>query len=211
MALSNLKVAAYLGEAIVKVWKHNPDVVRGLRLLRDDLMMFADAAGLYVAIQRCEGDLAILAKLNRNPAFWNGIIASLQTAAIVTLGRIHDNRRAAYLKVLFRDLEKEASEATAVAMAELKSIIEDQQPFIEQCKVLRDNLFAHTNFHAPVYASQGFERLTIDMIEIYWDRTAAAALQLERTILPTGYSPALDPRRFAKAGAEALAYLSAHS
>jgi len=109
------------------------DFVRRARLLRDDLSSYAAAAGPYVAIHRCEGKGEIEAKLKQFPTFWNSMIASLQNTAIISLARIHDNGKSAYLRPFLKALERNASLEIRAAGERMTAAIATHQAFIEKC------------------------------------------------------------------------------
>lgn len=185
-------------------------VIRRNSLLRADLSSYAAAAGSYVAIQRCEGNTELLAKLNLFPVFWNSVIASLQHKTLISLSRIHDNGKGAYLSPLLKALKKNSTSEVKAAGNRLATVIETHQAFIEQCVKLRNNLFAHTNFHAPLHATFGFEGLTVDMFESYWNDIAAAAKDAEESIFGLRHGPQIDIEQFKKTGDETLRFLINH-
>lgn len=176
------------------------DFVRRLRLFRDDLEGYAASAGPYVAIQRCAGDDVLEVRLNQHPVFWNSVLASLQCTALISLARIHDNGKSGYLKAVFKALENCGLVEIRAAGASLSTAIGNHQKFVDQCVKLRNNIFAHTNHHAPVHAVFGFEGITIDMFELYWNDVSAAALAVERAVFGHRYGPALQTGEFVRSG-----------
>jgi len=141
---------------------------RTLRLVHDDLVSYASAAAPYCAINKQAENAVLLAKLNAHPSFWNCVLASLQTTAFVSLARLHDKaKNHNHLSRLIAMLKKQAHECVAAAET-LERAIEQQRPFIEKVLRLRNELFAHTSFEAPLVAAFGFDGLGIDDFATYW-------------------------------------------
>ena len=88
------------------------ELLRRMRLFSEDIAELSSAIAIPIALSRRADDAALIAALNKNPAFWNSILSGLQTSSHITVGRIHDNTRNAYLKEIKRFLgtRKEGTE-----------------------------------------------------------------------------------------------------
>ena len=147
---------------------------RDLRLVHDDLVSYASSAAPYCAFNDEAENEALVEELNRDALFWNCVLASLQTTAFVSLGRLHDkakqhNHLGRYIKAM-QSQDKECVKACE----QLQRAIAKQQTFLQRVVTLRHKVFVHTDFHAPLFAAFGFEGLTINDFRVYWDDTVSA-------------------------------------
>ena len=147
---------------------------RVLRLVHDDLCSYASAAAPYCAIHSQQNDTDLIVRLNQNRTFWNSVRASLQTTAIVSLGRLHDKaKNHNHLTSLLKELDKQDAACVAAAL-ELRNQITLQHPFIDKILKLRHGLFAHTSLNAPLIASFGFEEIKLTDFREYWNALMGA-------------------------------------
>jgi hypothetical protein len=165
-----------------------------LRSLADDLHDFAAAASILIAANRRSDDAAFVATLNAHAPFWNSVLLSAQTTAIVVMGRIHDNGRDAYLKGIVRVLGRYGPTSGEVALAQaIAAAVAANAPLLEKVEDLRNKLFAHSSAHRQLYISFGFEGLTWDHFESYWADVSRIATELERHVLGENYGPRFEP------------------
>lgn len=170
---------------------------RDLRLIHDDLCSYASAAAPYCALNKQKDNPSVVASLNQNAMFWNCVLGSMQTAAFVSLGRLHDKaKNHSHLTHYIKAMKKQGEDCRRAA-DELEAAIQRQSSFIEKALHLRHNLFAHTNFHAPLIAAFGFEGLKIDDFRSYWDDIISAMELCDLAMFGTiEHGPKFDRRLF---------------
>lgn len=170
---------------------------RTLRLVHDDLISFAHAAAPYCAINLQADDTDLRARLNSHATFWNCVLASLQTTAIISLSRLHDKtKNKNHLLQLIRYLHKQSPECVRAA-SNLEAAIATQQPFIDRILRLRNDLFAHTSCDAPLIATFGFEGLKIEDFSAYWSAILQPLVECDAAMFGTApHAPSFDPQLF---------------
>ena len=147
---------------------------RVLRLVHDDLISYASAAASFCAINEQADNIPLREALNKNPTFWNCLLASHQSTAIVSLARLHDKgRNNKHLSKYIQAMLKQNNDCVD-ACNMLEAAIINQQSFIDKIVNLRHKLFAHTDFHAPLVATFGFDGIEIDDFRKYWDEIMTA-------------------------------------
>jgi len=147
---------------------------RELRLVHDDLCSYASAAAPYCAINSQDDNSKLIKYLNRDPTFWNCVLASLQTTAVISIGRLHDKaKNHNHFSSLVKQLKLQGG-ICAVASVELEAKLTEQQPFVVKILKLRHGLFAHTSIHAPLIANFGFQGLTLPEFRNYWSAVVGA-------------------------------------
>ena len=68
-----------------------------------------------------------------------------------------------------------SQDASCVAACQLvQDAIARQEPFLKKTLNLRHKLFAHTDFHAPLFAVFGFKDLEIIHFRAYWNEILTA-------------------------------------
>jgi hypothetical protein len=147
---------------------------RRRRLIHDDLCSYASAAAPYCALNEQADNTSIVEKLNANAMFWNCILASFQTTAIVSLARLHDKKKENKHFERYIDVMSSQNSDCAASAQLLQAAIANQTPFIEKILNLRNNLFAHTNVDAPLIAAFGFEGIKVDDFRAYWNEMLSA-------------------------------------
>jgi hypothetical protein len=163
---------------------------RTLRLVHDDTSSYAHSAAPYFAINQHADDLVMIAKLNADATFWNSVLASLQSTAVISLARLHDkSKNKSHLLQFIRLLQKQSRECVEAAN-QLEQAISQQQPFIDRILTLRNELFAHTSFEAPLVIAFGFEGLALSGFREYWFTLMPALVECQSamfgddTVLP---------------------------
>ena len=181
---------------------------RTLRLVNDDLASYASAAAPYCAINKQADNAVLRAKLNEHPSFWNCVLASLQTTAFVSLARLHDKaKNHNHLSRLIAILKKQTPECVSAAES-LERAIEQQRHFIEKVLRLRNELFAHTSFEAPLVATFGFDGLGIDDFATYWSAILPALEACDLAIFGTTvHGPKVVPELFSSIECKTLSAL----
>ena len=105
---------------------------RSLRLVHDDLISYASAAAPYCVINEQADNEPLIKAMNKNATFWNCLLSSHQTTAIVSLARLHDKgRNNKHLIKYTQAMEKQNTNCMA-ACDRLQAAITNQQPFIDK-------------------------------------------------------------------------------
>ena len=158
---------------------------RSLRLVHDDLCSYASAAAPYCVINEQANNVLLIETLNKNATFWNCVLASHQTTAIVSLARLHDKGKSNkhLIKYTQAMLKQNANCVSACNM--LQAAITNQQSFIDKVVHLRHKLFAHTDFHAPLVATFAFKDIEINDFRKYWDEIMSAMEECENAMFGT--------------------------
>jgi AbiU2 len=182
---------------------------RELRLVYDDLCSYASAAAPYCAIHSQADDTALLGYLNRNPLFWSSVLESLQSAAIVSLGRLHDKaRNHNHLASYIREMQKQ-NPACSKASQAVETAVAAQQPFLTKILKLRNTVFAHTSIDAPLFAAFGFEGIKLQDFRKYWNDILTAMVTCDDAMFgTTNHSPKFDLGLFSSIEASTLAALA---
>ena len=167
---------------------------RRLRLLHDDVCAFSDSMGTFIALGRRAPDSQLVAELNRHPRFWNATLFGLQTAAFLSVGRIHGKARDSYLKPLLTSLQRSSVAECNAAAEEFEAVCRNHKDLIDTVIELRNTVFAHTDHEAPLYIAFKFEGLTHNMFEAYWDDLSKAVVSIENAVFAGRHSPQLNPR-----------------
>jgi len=172
------------------------DLFRRMRLFSEDVAELSSAIAIPIALSRRSANAHLIDALNRQPTFWNSILAALQTSSHVIVGRIHDNTRHAYLKEIkgFLETRKEGTEV----LERLNALEKQHVKVIERMVMLRQKVFAHANFDRPVHEAFGFRDITPDQLEAYWLDLAQAARLLADTVFASDYGPQLNPNLLAE-------------
>jgi hypothetical protein len=181
--------------------------VRQLRLLQDDLSSYVGAIATLVAINERADDKVLLEKLNRHAIPWNCVLAALQHQVIISIGRIHDKAKSAYLRPLIDRLGKASASEYREAAIAFNAAVTNQQVFIDAILKLRHKVFAHTDHDAPVIATFGFDGLTWTMFERYWEDIASAVAGIEGAVFHGKHYPAIDVGEFRNVAAKTASLL----
>jgi len=170
---------------------------RELRLVHDDLVSYAQAAAPYCAINSQAENRALVDSLNRNAMFWNCVLAALQSSAFICIAKLHDKSKDQnHLAHILRVLKKQSPECMLAAL-QVDQAITSQRPFIDKVLALRNQLFAHTHFEAPLIATFGFEGLTIQSFREYWSTVMGALVLCDEAMFgDTQRSPKFDASLF---------------
>ena len=108
------------------------------------------------------------------------------------MGRLHDSRRGAYLKVITKTLGERKSEVDAVER--FTNLERTHNALIAKAERLRNAVFAHTDFRRPEHIAFGFRGLTYEDLETYWRDLASAVKFLEMRVFGSteDYGPKFD-------------------
>lgn len=165
--------------------------IRRLRLLCEDVSELSSSAGILIALSRRSDERVLLSVMNRNPVFWNSILSSLQVSSLVVVGRIHDSKRGAYLQEIKKALKMRT--ALSDVLSRFESLEQTHDSLITKIVRLRNTTFAHADLNRPVHVAFGFEGVTEDKLEGYWNDLAGATKLLETTVFKGNYDPKFDP------------------
>jgi hypothetical protein len=165
--------------------------IRRWRLLCEDVSELSSSAAILIALSRRSDERVLLSVMNRNPVFWNSIISSLQTSSFVAVGRIHDSKRGAYLQEIKKALKLRT--ALSDVLSRFDSLEQTHDSLITKIVRLRNTTFAHAALNRPVHIAFGFEGVTEDKLEGYWNDLAGATKLLETTVFKGNYGPKFDP------------------
>lgn len=185
---------------------------RELSLIHHDLRSYASSAAPYCALNGQADDKYFVEKMNQNATFWNCVLASLLTTAIVSLARLHDKaKRHNHLVSYLKAMKLQNADCRAASQL-LETAITNQEPFIEQIVSLRHRLFAHTDFHAPLVAAFGFEGIKVNDFRVYWNELLSAMEACDVAMFGTQeHGPKLEKNLFASIEADTKAALPTQS
>jgi hypothetical protein len=164
---------------------------RHMRLLGDDINELSSTVGIFVALSQRANDQPLLLALNRNPVFWNSMLASLSTTAFIVMGRIHDKDKNAYLNAILKVLR--SRNYLSDVLSKFETIKKTHDGLITKVLAARHNIFGHSNFHRRLYVVSGIPG-TWEDFATYWRSLSEATKDIEERMFPSevNYGPKLN-------------------